>query len=295
VCNLAIARYSTVLVRAAPETTVPLVATERPQDRALVEAASRRAGVRNIEVALYNDFPVGAGLGGSSAAGVALASAMSMWRGDRHTPAEAAEASRATEVEELGVAGGRQDHYAAAYGGALGLRFHDRGTDVERIALSPETQEALEQRCLIVYTGESRISGETITAVLDAYQARDRKVLFALQRMKALAEDMARALSAGDVDALGALVGEHWAHQRSLHTAIPTPTIDAIVERARRAGALGAKALGASGGGCVLVIAAPDNRIQVQSAIATTGSILPFGIDVAGVTTARWESPADST
>jgi len=106
---------------------------------------------------------------------------------------------------------------------------------------------------------------------------------------------MMRALTAGDIDALGALVGEHWAHQRSLHAAIPTPTIDAIVERARRAGALGAKALGASGGGCVLVITAPDNRTQVQSAIATTGSILPFGIDVAGVTTARWESPADST
>jgi D-glycero-alpha-D-manno-heptose-7-phosphate kinase len=99
VCNLAIARYSTVLVRAASETTGPLVATERPQDRALVEAASRRAGVRNIEVAVYNDFPVGAGLGGSSAAGVALSGALARLCGQPLEPQELALHSSRNDVE----------------------------------------------------------------------------------------------------------------------------------------------------------------------------------------------------
>jgi D-glycero-alpha-D-manno-heptose-7-phosphate kinase len=250
--------------------------------------------VQGVNVSLYNDFPVGAGLGGSSAAGVALAAALAGWQGRLLAPHELAEISRATEVEELGVAGGRQDHYAAAFGGALGLRFSSAGTSVQRLTLSVETQEALEQRCLVVYTGESRISGETIKAVLDAYETGDRIVLFALQRMKALAEQMATALANGNIDDLGALVGEHWAHQRSLHPAIPTATIDTIVERARRAGAVGAKALGASGGGCVLVIAGHDTVQQVRTAIAATGSVLPFTIDTGGVATSRLQTPSDS-
>ena len=77
--------------------------------------------------------------------------------------------------------------------------------------------------------------------------------------MKALARAMADELSDQDLDELGELVWEHWQHQRSLHPSIPTPLIDSILERARAAGARGGKALGASGGGCVLVIAGDDN------------------------------------
>jgi D-glycero-alpha-D-manno-heptose-7-phosphate kinase len=110
-------------------------------------------------------------------------------------------------------------------------------------------------------------------------------VLFALGRMRALAENMANALARADIDALAALVGEHWAHQRSLHPAIPTPRIDAIIERARKAGALGAKALGASGGGCVLVVARRDREDDVAAAVSALGPLLPFSIAERGVET----------
>lgn len=279
VCNVAIARYATV--RLAPATTTR-VTTARAGDRALVDGALRHAGIEGVAATLTNDFPVGAGLGGSSAAGVALQGALAAWRGENPGPTELAERSREVEIEELGIAGGRQDHYAAAYGGALALRFSDR-VDVERIALSAATRAELERRALVVYTGESRISGDTITAVLDAYRARSPQVCGALERMKALAGRMADALRAGDLDTLGALVGEHWIHQRALHPAIPTPRIDAIVERATAAGALGAKALGASGGGCVLVIAARDRVDEVRAAIAPLGEPLAFAIDEEGV------------
>ena len=287
VCNLAITRYATVLLAPAAESEDIVLSADRARDRPLVEAAVRRAGITGANVALYNDFPVGAGLGGSSAAGVALADALSRCTGDVLDPAALAEWSRATEVEELGVAGGRQDHYASAFGGALALRFSDRGTEVRQLPLTREAREELERRCLVVYTGESRISGDTITAVTSAYARRDSKVLFALQRMKQLAEDMARAIEKGNVDDLASLVGEHWAHQRSLHPAIPTSRIDAIVERARRAGAIGAKALGASGGGCVLVIARRDRESSVANAVAPLGPLLPFSIAERGVETTR--------
>lgn len=287
VCNLAISRYASVRASAMQQSDAPpAMVTDRPSDRALVAAALAHSGVRGVELALHNDFPVGAGLGGSSAAGVATAATLAAWTGERIEPRELAERSRAVEVEELGIPGGRQDHYSAAFGGALGLRFAADAVDVTRIALAPQTTAALERRCLLLYTGQSRISGDTITAVVDAYLAGEPRVLSALARMRVLAEDMATALAGGDVDTLGALVGEHWSHQRALHPAIPTELIDTIVERARAAGACGAKALGASGGGCVLVIAGEDVA-PVARAIAPLGERLSFTVDDRGVAECR--------
>jgi D-glycero-alpha-D-manno-heptose-7-phosphate kinase len=193
-----------------------------------------------------------------------------------------AEESRAIEVDDLGVAGGRQDHYAAAFGGALGLRFGAGAVEVERLVLPERLAEQIERRCVVAYTGQSRISGTTITAVLDAYRARAARVTAALARMRVLAEAMADALRRAALDDLGALVGEHWVHQRALHPAITTPLIDAIVERAHAAGAVGVKALGASGGGCVLAVAPDGSAERVRAAIGGMAELLPFMVDHAG-------------
>jgi D-glycero-alpha-D-manno-heptose-7-phosphate kinase len=286
VCNVAITRYATVRMRHA-EPGEGAVDTSRAADSALAEAAIRRAGLSGITVEISSDFPLGAGLGGSSAAGVAVNGALSMWRGATLDRGALAEQSRAIEVEDLGVPGGRQDHYAAAYGGALALTFGD-DTRVRRLSVSQACKEALERRCIVVYTGQSRISGDTITAVLDAYRNRDRRVLRALGRMKALARAMADELCASDVDELGELVWEHWQHQRSLHPSIPTPLIDSILDRARAAGAHGGKALGASGGGCVLIIAGDDNVGEVTASVtALAPHLVPFQIDESGLTCVR--------
>jgi D-glycero-alpha-D-manno-heptose-7-phosphate kinase len=286
VCNVAITRYATVRVRGA-NTGERSVDTRRAADTALAEAAVRRAGIDGISIEIASDFPLGAGLGGSSAAGVAVNGALCMWRGDPIDRAALAEQSRAIEVDDLGVPGGRQDHYAAAYGGALALTFAE-DTRVHRLSLSRACKESLERRCVVVYTGQSRISGDTITAVLDAYRNRDRHVLHALDRMKALARAMADELCADDIDGLGQLVWEHWQHQRSLHPSIPTPLIDSILERARAAGAHGGKALGASGGGCVLIIAGDDDVDRVTTAVTELAPhIVPIEIDEVGLTCTR--------
>ncbi|CAG1773166.1 partial D-glycero-alpha-D-manno-heptose 7-phosphate kinase, partial [uncultured bacterium] len=247
-------------------------------DNRLARAAAARSGLPGIDVSIATEFPLGAGLGGSSAAGVATLGALAAWRGECPAPGWLAEESRRLEVEDLGIAGGRQDHYAAALGGALALRFGDHVT-ARRIPLSDATIAALESRCIVAYTGQSRISSDTITAVLDAYRAREPRVLGALDRMRDLAGDMGSALEAGDLDALGRLVGEHWVHQRALHPAIPTPLIDALLAAAGAAGALGGKALGASGGGCVLAIAAEGREADVRQAMA--GLATPLTIRIA--------------
>jgi D-glycero-alpha-D-manno-heptose-7-phosphate kinase len=284
VCNVAITRYATVRVHAVRDSGGLSRATgAREADRSIGDAAARRLGVTGVAIDLHSDFPVGAGLGGSSAAGVAAIAALTRLQQRALEPMVLAELSRDVEIEDLGIPGGRQDHYAAVFGGALGLRFSEEGTSVTRLPLDAEFRAKLERNCLIVYTGQSRISGDTITAVLNAYRARNAKVLFALKRMRDLAEQMAAAVRAGDLDTLAALVGEQWAHQRSLHPAIPTPLIDEIVERARRAGASGAKALGASGGGCVFVIARDDRVADVRSAVEPLGEIVDFAIATHGV------------
>lgn len=281
VCNLAIARYATVTLTRGG--TAPEVREEYFGDRSIADAAARRFRVTDAWIQVQSDFPVGAGLGGSSAVGVAAVAALAALRGEKMTPTAMAELSREIEISDLGIAGGRQDHYAAACGGALGLRFSAGKTDVRIIPLSPNLRAELERRCIIVYTGHSRISADTITAVLDAYRNRDAGVLSALQHMRELAEQMADTLAAGDIDATAELVGEQWTHQRALHPAIPTPRIDDLIARAYDAGAVGAKALGASGGGCVLLIARGDRVEQVRDAVGDLGEILPFTIAMDGV------------
>ena len=278
VCCIAIGRYATVELSDS-DTSDGIRPTA---ESGIASAALARSGAAGVSLSLRSDFPVGAGLGGSSAAGVAAVGALAAWTGTPLTAADLAERSRQVEVDDLGIAGGRQDHYAAAFGGALGLTFGE-STTAMRIPLTPAVIDALEAECTVIYTGQSRISGETITAVLDAYRQRDPTVTDALASIRRLAESMVGSLVRGAVDELGALVGEHWEYQRMLHPAITTPRIDAIIATARDGGAYGAKALGASGGGCVLMIAAAGREADVRAAVKQMGTEIGYAVDTGGV------------
>ena len=281
VCSVAINRYATAT--AATSENAARRAGAGPRDpNALVSAALRRANLSSGAVAtITTDFPSGAGLGGSSACGVALAGALAALCGEPLDLAALAARSRATEVEELHVVGGYQDHYAAAYGGALLLTFSDR-VGVERLSMSERCAAALARRVVLLYTGESRLSGNTVAAVLDAYVRKEARTCESLARMKALALEMAAAIGRDDLDALGALTAEHWIHQRQLRASITTARIDAIVDVASRSGALGVKALGASGGGCVIAIARDGREDELARALEPFGERLPFTVDMDG-------------
>ena len=280
VCSVAITRYATATA-ALDADTARRVGGGPPSDDPLTTAALRRAGMPRAVARVTADFPAGAGLGGSSACGVALGGALAMLRGTPLPPNELAALSRVTEVDDLGIVGGYQDHYAAAFGGALLLGFGECAS-VESLTLPGTSAADLVRRGILLYTGESRLSGRTVAAVRDAYLDGEPSTIAALARMKALAGEMAGAMRAGDVDTLGRQVGEHWVHQRALHPSITTPRIDAIVETAERVGALGVKALGASGGGCVLAIAADGREDELAEALASLGERLEYAIDQDG-------------
>jgi D-glycero-alpha-D-manno-heptose-7-phosphate kinase len=294
VCNVAIELHAVATVRSRDGNAKSDDDLALSPDTGLALAAMRRSGMQDVRVDVAAEYPVGAGLGGSSAAGVAVLGALAAWRGEELSAGDLAEESRRLEVEDLHIAGGRQDHYAAAMGGALGLWFTDRVT-TRRIALSGVTIDALQSRCIVAYTGQSRISSDTITAVVDAYRRRDRRVLDTLDRMRDLANAMIQALESGDVDDLGHLVHEHWSYQRSLHPAIPTPAIDAILADAWEAGARGGKALGASGGGCVLAIAAEGREDDVRRAMARHAQPVPVRIARHGFEVITRSEPAPTS
>ncbi len=277
VCNLAIASYARAILRAIPRG----IELDSGGDDSLGAAALRVAKLEGVHLEQTSDFPRGAGLGGSSAAGVAVAAAIAAWRDERVSKSALAERSRALEVNELGIAGGFQDHYAAAYGGALALTF-GANTTATKIPLSDSLVERLERQCIIAYTGESRLSGATITAVLDGYRDRVPRVVSALAKMRALAVQMIDALTREDVDTLGVLIGEHWVEQRSLHEKITTPPIDALLDAAHAHGALGAKALGASGGGSVVIISPVERADEVRAHVSALARLLPFVVDRVG-------------
>ncbi|MDB4882019.1 MAG: kinase [Gemmatimonadetes bacterium] len=279
-CNVAITRFATATA-ALDERAVRGFVSETGAPDALVAAALRSARLPGAVATVTSDYPAGAGLGGSSACGVAVAGALAALRGEELSLAELAARSRETEVEEMRVVGGFQDHYAAAFGGALLLTFSDC-VGVELLALPTDCADALARRGVLLYTGESRLSGNIVGAVRDAYERGDARTCTSLARMKSLAGEMAAALRAGDLDALGRLVGEHWVHQRALHPSITTPRIDAIVDAAAHAGALGVKALGASGGGCVIAIAEDGREDELASALAAYGERLSYAVDSQG-------------
>ncbi|MEK7402250.1 MAG: hypothetical protein AABZ80_07775 [Gemmatimonadota bacterium] len=282
VCNVAISRYATATIRAHGDAT--------KLEDALLSAVTRRAELAGEHISVENDFPVGAGLGGSSAASAALLVAAAEWRGIPWNRRDIAEAGRAIEVEDMGIAGGRQDHYAAAFGGALALTFGST-VKVQRITLDRQRGAEFVARCVLVYTGESRISGGTITAVLGAWQSGEKRVVNALARMRDIARQMAAALEHGEFDLLGSQLDEHWHFQRDLHPSIPTPRIDEIIARGKAAGALGAKAMGASGGGCVLLFAPAAGTERVRAAVAPLGTFVDFGMDMEGVTVVQKREP----
>ena len=291
VCNVAIELHAVATVRLRDKDAAPTPAELLSPDNSLALAATRRAAMADVQVHVQAEYPLGAGFGGSSAAGVAVLGALASWRGEEVSVADLAEESRRLEVEDLGIAGGRQDHYAAAMGGALGLWFGG-GVRARRIPLPDELVEALNRRCIVAYTGQSRFSSNNITAVMDGYRSRDPRILGSLDRMRDLAEQMVKALESADIDSLGHLVGEQWVHQRALHPAIPTPLIDTVLADAKAAGALGGKALGASGGGCVLAIAAEGREEDIRRAMAAHAQPIAVRVSRRGFHVVRRDEPA---
>ncbi len=246
-----------------------------------------------IEILSRSDAPSGSGLGASGALDVALLAGLARLRGDEYAPDELAELGFMLETGELGLAGGRQDQYAAALGGFHEFTFRDGAVHVRRLALDAEAAASLAQHLVLAYTGQSHFSPATHDRVWDAFAQAEAGVSEALVTLRDVAPPAAAALEAGAWRQLAELVDTNWVAQQRLDATIATPKIRGLEERARRAGAWGLKATGAGAGGCLVLLCPPERRAAVAEALHTGGAeILDVGFDFEGVTLREEEEPA---
>jgi D-glycero-alpha-D-manno-heptose-7-phosphate kinase len=245
-----------------------------------------------IEVLTRADVPAGSGLGASGALDVALVAALARLRGETYDRAELAELGFHLEAVELGLEGGRQDQYAAAFGGVHEMVFRQGEVEVRPIALDPGGHEELERMLVVAYTGHSHFSAQTHRRVWDAYEAGRPDVVEALHALRDLGAAAATALRAGDWGRLAAAVDENWQQQQRLDATICTEGVRRVEEAARGAGSIAVKAAGAGAGGCLIVLTPPEVREAVAAAVTAVGArVLDARIDHDGVTVSTDDAP----
>jgi D-glycero-alpha-D-manno-heptose-7-phosphate kinase len=223
------------------------------------------------------DAPPGSGLGSSGALGVALVAALTRARQDALAQQDIADQAWQVETIEAQLPGGKQDQYGAALGGVHRLSFRDPDVGVEPVTLDPAFAAALERQILVCYTNKSRVSGDTISRVMGAYERRDAKVTGALRALKDVGNAIAEALRAADLARVGALLNENWTHQQALDPGMRTPEMAQLEDAAAKAGTLGGKAAGAGAGGSMFFVMKGAARDAAAAVTASTGAkVLPL-------------------
>ncbi|MFQ1020775.1 GHMP family kinase ATP-binding protein [Tardisphaera saccharovorans] len=210
---------------------------------------------KGVQIVSVTEIPSrGTGLGSSSAFLVALLLALHTWLGESVTPETLAREAYHVEREVLKEPGGKQDQYAAAYGGINLFQFNsDDAVLVRPVIMSAERRRELEGYLLLVFTGAERSSG----SIHEVQDSTVRDHLEGYYRVRELAYRARDLLSRGDLEELGRLVGENWGVKKTFAPSISNPDIDEIYEKGVRAGAIGGKLQGAGGGGFMLFLVPP--------------------------------------
>ena len=222
------------------------------------------------------DAPSGSGLGSSGALGVALVAALTKARQESLDGREFAEQAWHVETIEAQRPGGKQDQFGAALGGFHRFTFRDPDVGVEPMTLDPVFGAALERQILICYTNKSRVSGQTISRVMGAYERGDATVTGALRGLKDVGHAMADALRSADLARVGSLLSENWKHQQALDPGMRTPEMQRLERAAADAGTLGGKAAGAGAGGSMFFIMKGPARDAAPALQAAGATVLPL-------------------
>jgi D-glycero-alpha-D-manno-heptose-7-phosphate kinase len=247
-----------------------------------------RAGLRLLQAGPCSlvtraDAPPGSGLGSSGAIDVALVAALAAAGNRSLSVREIADLACRLESVEARIPGGRQDQFAAAFGGFLRLTFRDPDASVQPIVLDPEFAADLERRMLLCYTGASHFSGNTIGRVMRAYERGEPAIAGALDGLRRVAEEMVEALRSADFAQVGALFSENWRLQQQLDPAMATPEMARLERAMLDAGALGGKAAGSGAGGSMFFLA-PDDPREARDVVSRLGMrLLPVRWALMGV------------
>lgn len=249
-------------------------------EHTIAREALRKTGLgEHLEITTVGDVPAGTGMGSSSSLAVGLLSALYAYKGQVISPGLLAEQACEIEIDILGKPIGRQDQYAAAYGGVNYIRFNpDHSVDVEPVPVDPAFLDQLERHIILLYTDQRR-DADTILKKQSEGSADKMNVL---RQMRDLAGELRTTMGGGgDLEDFGRILHEGWELKRSLGFGITNAGVDEWYAAARKAGAMGGKLLGAGGGGFLLVMAPPERHDAIRDAVGHPREI-PFRIDRRG-------------
>jgi D-glycero-alpha-D-manno-heptose-7-phosphate kinase len=234
-----------------------------------------------IEIASMADIPSkGSGLGSSSTYTVGLLNALYAYRNQFASKEKLASQACEIEIDRCGEPIGKQDQYAAAYGGLNLIRFHpDESVSVDPVLCKPSLIEEMEDSTLVFFTGRTRSASAVLANQSVAMGATDRRVL--MRRMVQLAFEMKEQMESGTLEYLGDLLNENWRLKSQLTSGVTDPQIDAWYACGIAHGALGGKLLGAGNGGFMMFYAPMERHAQITAALSDLEPV-KFRFDRAG-------------
>ena len=272
------ADYHTFYRRSLSETLV------RDGDFVLPKTVLSYFGVRTgLDIFLASEVPPGTGLGSSGSVAVSMIAAMAAWLKRPMDKYEIAEIACHIEIDRMGMPVGKQDQYAAAFGGMNVIRFNADSTLVESIHLEADALAEFQRSILLFYTGQARNSSMILKHQSVASAQDNPEVIQRLHAIKSLALEIRDALMEGDIQAFGELMHQSWLNKRGLVASISNSDIDQWYAIARKAGAIGGKITGAGGGGFLMLVCPIERQPSVTEALGEHGlRRMDFGFDLAG-------------
>lgn len=219
------------------------------------------------------DAPAGSGLGSSSALVVALVDVLRAYLNLPLGPYDVAHLAFTVERIDLGFAGGKQDQYAAAFGGVNFIEFLAGDRVIVNPLRIPNTiLNEIETSIVVCFSGQSRESATIIENQTAGMRSGTPRTIDALHRLKADAIEMKRALLQGKVDEMAVILNRSWTSKKETADAVTNPHLDTLYEIGRAAGALGGKVSGAGGGGYMMFIVPPEERYRLVTALSQAGA-----------------------
>lgn len=234
----------------------------------LVRECLKLVGISGgIEIASMADIPSkGTGLGSSSTYTVGLLNALYAYQNRYVSKKDLAEQACDIEINRCGEPIGKQDQFAAAFGGLNLIRFHpDESVSVDPVICSSQVLRNLEASILTFYTGRTRSASEILAKQAIALQDIKKKIT--MRRMVKLAFDLKNELELGSLDNFGQILHENWILKREISDGITDPQIDNWYSIGLRNGALGGKLLGAGNGGFIMFYAPPQYHTRIRDAL----------------------------
>lgn len=237
-----------------------------------------------VRIRTFSDAPPGSGLGSSSTLVVALVTALAEYFSLALGEYEIAHLAYRIERHDLGMAGGKQDQYAAAFGGFNFMEFHagDR-VIVNPLRIKEGVLAELESSLVLYFTGVSRASARIIDEQARNAATGVQSSVDAMHALKREAVQMKEALLKGDFPSFAATMQSGWEAKKQMASSISNPMIDAIERVAVSAGAKATKVSGAGGGGFMMFVCDPADRVRLGRALlAEGGSLLDFHFNPQG-------------